>query len=182
MPHWFRSESVLFVAILHQVIQQPGFWPTVVSLACWQWLLARARKWLPITAILALPGTILHELAHVCVGLLAFARPTSVSLWPRRERGQFVLGEVGFRSVGYFNGAPVALAPLLLLPLAAWLFLGTVHAWGGNLLSWATDGYLTAVLLRASIPSSADVRVAALSIMAYAILCTGIGYLLSERW
>jgi hypothetical protein len=181
MPHWFRPEPVFFVATLHQVIQQPGFWPAVISLACWQWLFVRASKWLPITAILALPGTMLHEMAHVCVGVLTFARPTSVSLWPRRERGLFVLGEVRFRCVGYFNGAPVALAPLLLLPLVAWLFLGTVHAWSGNLLFWATGGYLTAVLLRALIPSSADVRVAAPSIMAYAVFCAGVGFLLSER-
>ncbi|MDD5296520.1 MAG: hypothetical protein PHU46_06360 [Rhodocyclaceae bacterium] len=140
-------------------------------------MFARFSKWLPITAILGVPGTMLHELAHWSVGLLTLARPRSITLWPRREGGRFVLGEAGFSFLGFWNGAFVALAPLLLAPLAGLAFLTAMGAWvRADFVMWTVFGYLAAVLLRASIPSSADMRVAIPSLIFYAVLGAGLAY------
>jgi hypothetical protein len=65
--------------------------------------------------LLYLAGTICHELAHYCVGLLTMARPSSFSVMPRRTGAEWTLGEVGFANLRWYNAAPIALAPFLIL-------------------------------------------------------------------
>ncbi len=91
-------------------------------------LLAVALRFLsarhPFFFLFTLAGTICHELAHFSVGLLTAARPASFSIIPRRVGRGWELGSVVLTRVRWYNAAPAALAPFLLLALpylvAAW--------------------------------------------------------------
>ena len=116
-------------------------------------------------AIAALPGTAAHEFAHWLVAALLGARPDFPSLRPQRSGTGWRLGSVTFRA-GMFRAVPIVLAPLLLLPLAwwwTWAFVAPAE-W-----PWlALHAWLAATFLSASLPSSADFRIAlpALAILA----------------
>jgi hypothetical protein len=74
----------------------------------------------PVFFLFTVAGTICHELAHYCVGLLTGARPTALTVIPRRvAHAHWELGSVTLTRVRWYNAAPAALAPFLiiLLPL-----------------------------------------------------------------
>ena len=77
----------------------------------------------PFFFLFTVAGTICHELAHFLVGLLLGARPASFTVIPRRKGRHWELGSVTLTRIRWYNAAPVALAPflILLLPFAvAW--------------------------------------------------------------
>ena len=120
-------------------------------------------------AVVALPGTLAHELAHYLTALLLAARPTFPSLVPQRTAFGWRLGSVAFRA-GPLRSLPIALAPLLLLPLAGWWLL---HLMIGS--PWplhAVHAWIVGALLSACLPSSADMRIAlpALAVIALLLL------------
>lgn len=135
-------------------------------------LLRSVRHSLWRVALLALPGTVAHELTHLIVGVLLRAKPHGFSVWPRRGDNSSTLGSVSFQSIGLLNGAWVALAPLLLLPVA-WLCLDRIllplwaaRQWGW----WLLAGYLTATALFAALPSLQDIKVGGRSLLLYAAI------------
>lgn len=67
----------------------------------------------PFFFLFTLAGTICHELAHFCVGLLTGARPASFTVVPRRVGQGWHLGSVSLTRVRWYNAAPAALAPFL---------------------------------------------------------------------
>jgi hypothetical protein len=76
----------------------------------------------PFFFLFTVAGTICHELAHYCVGLLTGARPTSLTVIPRRvaragARSHWELGSVTLTRVRWYNAAPAALAPFLIIAL-----------------------------------------------------------------
>lgn len=77
----------------------------------------------PAWFILRLPSTLLHELAHFLVALVLGARPSRLSLIPRKlPNGGYQLGAVEF-SARWTTAGLVALAPLfcgLASMLVAW--------------------------------------------------------------
>jgi len=85
----------------------------------------------PIFLLLRLAGTVCHELAHFVVGWLTVARPVALTVLPRRVGRGWELGSVKLTRVRWYNAAPSALAPLLvvLLPLlvAAWRTSAGLH-------------------------------------------------------
>lgn len=105
----------------------------LLALRRWPWMYA-AGIW---------PGTVAHELLHYVAGLLFGARPLSLNVIPRRKLdGGWVLGSVSFARLRWWNSVPVGLAPLALMPAAAWLFvesaslpLLSLPAWGLKLLA-----------------------------------------------
>lgn len=117
----------------------------------------------PLFFLFTLAGTICHEAAHLLVGLLVGARPVSFSLWPRRVGRHWQLGAVALTRVRWWNAAPAALAPLLilLLPLgvAAWR---TGPGWQFAPLDLGL-AFLLAPQMLSFWPSPADWRVAARS-------------------
>jgi len=126
-------------------------------------------------ALIALPGTLAHELAHYLTALLLLAKPSFPSLIPVRTAHGWRLGSVGFRA-GWLRSVPIALAPLALLPLAllwavawmapaAWPIYG-LHAW------------IVAALVSASLPSRADFRIAFPALFAFALIAAAAWYLL----
>jgi hypothetical protein len=77
----------------------------------------------PVFFLFSAVGTLCHELAHFSVGLLLGAEPTRMSIVPRRAGRRWELGSVTFANLRWYNAAPAALAPflVLLVPLgAAW--------------------------------------------------------------
>jgi hypothetical protein len=108
-------------------------------------------------SLVALPGTLAHELAHFVVALVLGARPSFPSLVPIRTEHGWRLGSVTFR-VGRLRALPIALAPFVLLPLALW--------WAGSFLqstSWPLyflHVWVVAALVTASLPSKADFKLA----------------------
>jgi len=108
-------------------------------------------------AIVALPGTLAHELAHYLVATILLARPSFPSLVPQRTAHGWRLGSVAFRA-GALRAVPIALAPLLLAPLAlAWTLYWLAPASG---LAVGLHAWIAGALLSASLPSSADFRIA----------------------
>jgi hypothetical protein len=85
----------------------------------------------PLFFIFSAAGTLCHELAHFSVGLLLNAEPVGLSILPRRRGRTWELGSVTFANLRWYNAAPAALAPflVLLVPLAAawWRTRGDWH-------------------------------------------------------
>ena len=120
-------------------------------------------------AMLALPGTIAHEFAHYLVALVLGASPSFPTLLPQRTTHGWRLGSVTFRA-GFVRALPIALAPIVLLPLAIWwmaTFMAPATGWAHYLHAW-----IVAALVSASLPSSADFKLAlpALGVLAVAAL------------
>ena len=89
-----------------------------LALAFLIWIVTAAH---PLFFIFSAAGTLCHELAHFSVGLLLGAEPVGFSIIPRRSGRTWELGSVTFANLRWYNAAPAALAPflVLLLPLAA---------------------------------------------------------------
>jgi len=118
-------------------------------------LAPRLGMWL--YALVALPGTLMHELAHFIVAFLLRAQPEFPSLVPRRMDGGWRMGSVAFRA-GPVRAAPIALAPLLLLPLAWWWTVAIMPRFTWPWL--AAAAWIAGALLSACLPSPADLRLA----------------------
>lgn len=90
------------------------------ALAFLIWMVSNAH---PFFFVFTVAGTLCHELAHFSVGLLTNAEPTGLTIIPRRRGKLWELGSVTFANLRWYNAAPAALAPflVLLVPLAiAW--------------------------------------------------------------
>lgn len=74
----------------------------------------------PFFFLFTAAGTACHELAHYTVGLVTGASPGAITIIPRRKGQHWQLGSVTLNRVRWYNAAPAALAPLLILfiPLA----------------------------------------------------------------
>ncbi len=131
-------------------------------LAGWMALLVLARRQFFHIALIGFPGVVLHELMHLLVGLVLLAKPVSMNLWPRRAGNHWHFGSVAFTGLNLFNAAPVAYAPLLLLP-AAWIAL---HHWmlpqvqRGAYTIAVLWGYVIACGVFYSLPSVTDLKAA----------------------
>ena len=102
-------------------------------------------------ALLALPGTLAHELAHFLAALVLAAKPSFPSLIPQRTERGWRLGSVTFRA-GILRSVPIALAPLALLPFALYWAAIFLPSATGTL--YGVHAWLSAALVSASLPSS----------------------------
>lgn len=154
------------------VLSATGFLPSMVLALLWYLLLRRARASMWRVALISLPSTIGHELAHLIVGFVLLAKPARFSIWPKRSGERWTLGSVSFRRINVFNGAFVALAPFLFLPLA-WLVLTSLSAplWAGDRWGWwLASGYVSAACLFAASPSLQDIKEGSPSLFFYGII------------
>jgi hypothetical protein len=99
-----------------------------LAMAMLIWLVTNAH---PVFFVFSVAGTLCHELAHFSVGLLLGAEPVGFSIIPRRAGRTWELGSVSFANLRWYNAAPSALAPLLVL------FVPVTVAW------WRTRGAWT---------------------------------------
>lgn len=118
-------------------------------------LARHAGMW--IFALVALPGTALHEFSHYAVALLLGGAPSFPSLLPKRMEGGWRLGHVQFRA-GHLRAMFVGMAPLLLAPLAWWWAVALLApaSWPLYLL----HAWVVAALLQATWPSKTDWKLA----------------------
>jgi len=107
-----------------------------------------------VYAIITLPGTMLHELAHYLMAAAMNGNPGNFNLIPSGN----ILGSVTF-SPNLYNAAPVSLAPFLLAPLTA--LFAAFAARSHNPLRLALGSYLAACSWVACIPSPQDFSIAA---------------------
>jgi len=71
-----------------------------------------------VFTFLTLAGTLCHEIAHYIAGLLTNARPTSISIIPRRiDSHHYQIGAATFSNLRWYNAAITALAPILILAI-----------------------------------------------------------------
>ena len=127
-------------------------------------MLVRSSMHPTVFALVAWPGTLAHELAHVLVGLLLGAKPCEFSLFPKNMgNGRWQLGSVGFSNMTWWNGPWTAMAPMLLAPLAILLTVEWAYPAlaGGDLGGALVRLLLCALFMQAAWPSSTDFRVAA---------------------
>ncbi|MBE6451303.1 MAG: hypothetical protein E7016_05000 [Alphaproteobacteria bacterium] len=114
-----------------------------------------------LSALINIPGTVLHETMHFLVGLFTNARPTSFDLIPRKDGfGNYVMGSVGFRNVTSYNAIPSALAPLILLPIGYWLNMWYFANVNISLLNYVFYILLQTIIIENAVPSSTDFKVA----------------------
>lgn len=109
-------------------------------------------------ALVNLPGTILHELAHFIVGLLMNAQPVRFSIFPKKVGTYYVTGNVDFRNMKFYNAFPVSMAPLLMLPFGYYCncyFFDWFSLSLGNYLLYI---FLMSVIIENSVPSPQDFR------------------------
>ncbi|MES2126244.1 MAG: hypothetical protein V4463_03140 [Pseudomonadota bacterium] len=133
----------------------------------------------PIFFIFTLAGTICHELSHFCLGFLTGARPASFTIVPRRVGDHWELGSVMLTRVRWYNAAPSALAPflILLLPLAVawWRARGAWHfQWLDVILAFALAPQFLSFW-----PSNGDWRIAWRSWPC--VLAIGMGWILFQN-
>jgi hypothetical protein len=103
-PAWLCAHADLLLYLLPSA-----------ALAFLIWMVANAH---PLFFIFTAAGTLCHELAHFSVGLLTGADPTGLTIIPRRvgrSGSTWELGSVTFANLRWYNAAPAALAPLLVL-------------------------------------------------------------------
>lgn len=127
-------------------------------------------------SLLALPGTVCHELCHWIMGHLLGGRPVRFTVVPRREGRGYVLGAVAMANLRWYNAFFIGLAPLLLLPVAWGLFRWRLA--GAPTLGWpeAALVFLLANLLGAALPSGQDLRIAARSPVGWLLLAGALGW------
>ena len=128
-----------------------------------------------IYALTALPGTAAHELAHFVVAFALGARPALPSLMPVRTQRGWRLGSVAFR-VGHVRALPIAMAPLVLAPLALWWAAALLHPALPPL--YFLHVWIVAALFSASLPSMTDFKLAlpALGVLALLAMIAAIAW------
>lgn len=117
---------------------------------------------LPYTQSISLiVGVFIHELLHLLVGVLTYAKPVAMSIIPRHiEKGYYELGHVRLQNIRWFNGVFVGLAPLLgFVGVAVFIHwrtrTGWVFSWW-DLLAW----YVLAQVSMSAWPSTSDIKIA----------------------
>lgn len=112
------------------------------------------------SALVNIPGTLLHETSHFLVGLFLNAHPTRFDLFPKKEGNVYVMGSVGFRNITFYNALPSALAPLLLLIIGylfnVWFFVNVEVTY----LNYILYVLLQTIIIENAVPSSTDFKVA----------------------
>jgi hypothetical protein len=144
-------------------VQQHPFWHLCgIGLLLLLWGVNRRAQTSGIflLALWNLMGVMLHELAHLLVGILLRARPTRLSLMPRRVGNYWHLGSVSFSHITAFNAVPIAFAPLILAGIAYVAVLNWFF-WFNPAFSTTLALYGTLfVLVYNALPSRQDLRVA----------------------
>lgn len=127
----------------------------------WFWVSRKASSNIYATSFLNLPFTALHELAHLTVALLTFGKASKLSLMPKKNGEQYVLGSVTIEKANAINAFPIAFAPLTLLFIPIELFHAWFNFFGNSVIALIGLSFLTAAITQNAMPSKQDLRVAA---------------------
>lgn len=169
----FGVPQLLDWSVAQLEVLSPADWGLVLG----AFVLIRASSLLGMWpyALIALPGTLAHELAHFLAALTLAAKPSFPSLIPKRGEYGWRLGSVGFRA-GIVRSVPIALAPLALFPLA--LAYGVMFLAPAGWPLVCLHAWIMAALLSACLPSRADFRIAIPALLLLAATAATAWYLL----
>lgn len=127
-----------------------------------------------VSALVNVPGTLLHETMHFLVGGFLNARPCNFTVLPRQNiDGDYVMGSVGFRNITFYNAVPAALAPLLLLPIGFYINRYFLPLMQPTFFNYVLYVLLQTIIVENAIPSRTDFCVAGKffsGIVLYAVL------------
>ena len=115
-----------------------------------------------------LPGTFMHELMHYIFSFILNGKPVSFTIIPKKTNiidGQgrkigysATLGSVGSLNIRWYNGVFIAIAPLLLYPIAIYLIV-LLKSIENNIIYFVTI-YIISNLLYSGFPSTTDWKLA----------------------
>lgn len=124
-----------------------------------RYVIAASNRFL--SGLFFLPSTIIHEFLHFIVGFITFGKPTSFSVFPKKdENGNYVLGQVQFKNIAFYNAIPTALAPILMFGIL--YYIDKIY-WGffeKDLLYFLLYAYINFTFISSGIPSGQDFKVA----------------------
>jgi hypothetical protein len=139
--------------------------------------------------LVRLPGTLLHELAHLVVVFITGGKPAGFTIIPRRTVGVtidgsarkvWVLGSVTITNPSILAAFPSGFAPLLLLPVAWFLYRGWFVWFPPDLPHTLLMYVAVVVCCGSSLPSAQDAAVALsrpLGVILYAAVGAGAWFL-----
>ena len=131
-----------------------------------------------MSALVNIPGTVLHELMHFLVGWFLNARPCNFNLIPRKgENGNYVMGSVGFTNITFYNAVPASMAPLLLLPIGFYINRYVLPMIEPTFLNYTLYVLLQTIIIENAMPSRADFKVAKmyfLGVIMYGLLAIAL--------
>lgn len=131
-----------------------------------------------MSALINIPGTLLHELMHFLVGGMFNARPVNFTIIPKKaDDGSYIMGSVGFRNITFYNAIPAAMAPLLLLPIGFYLNRYLLPNMSPSFWSYIFYVFIQTIIIENAIPSRTDFKVAGLyfsGVLMYVVLLTAI--------
>lgn len=114
-----------------------------------------------LTALVNIPGTIFHELAHFIIGMIFNARPVKISILPKKNPdGGYTIGSVSFANLTFYNAIPACLAPLLLLPFAYFVDKFLAPHIIPTFLNYIIYVVLQTIIIENAIPSKKDLELA----------------------
>ena len=128
----------------------------------------------PLYFLVAFPGIFLHEFAHWLVAVVTNGKPDGIHLIPKKEaNGDWTLGYVMFEP-SWWNAGFVALAPLLLLPVAGVALYHQLQP--PTVTGTIVGGYLLGCIARGCAPSRADWSIAFRYPIGTAIILLGMAF------
>ena len=135
----------------------------------------------PFFFLFTVAGTVCHELAHFLAGCLTGAKPGAITIIPQRKGRHWELGSVTLHRIRWYNAAPTALAPLVIIAIP---FAVAWWRTAGNNWRFAPADLLIAFALAPQFlsfwPSRIDWRIAARS-WPYVIMIA-VGAWISCSW
>lgn len=121
-------------------------------------------------AVIFLPGTIVHEFAHIAMAQLLGVRSTGMDLMPRVESHKLIMGEVGIEHTDAFRRTLIGAAPFLFgFPLVT-LILYAAVATGINWWQGLVVGYVVFQVVNGAFSSSKDMEGAGIVIGLFVFL------------
>lgn len=130
-----------------------------------------------MSALINIPGTMLHELMHFTIGLILNAAPCNFTLIPRRGEHGYVMGSVGFKNITFYNAVPSAMAPLLLLLIGFYANRYLLPMMQPTFINYILYVLLQTIIIENAMPSSADFKVAKMyfsGIVMYGVLTVAL--------
>lgn len=152
------NEHKLFLEINSFVYENKVFFSIVVASILGQ--IMKSSKSNIFTAWLSfLTGTFFHEIAHLVVGFLTFSIPYRFSILPKKsdDGDGYIMGYVKFLNSKWYNIGIVSLAPILLIPIAFFVYKYFFIYFDFNVKNFFIWVYIIVSLIFSSIPSSVDI-------------------------
>jgi len=134
-------------------------------------------------------STFFHELSHYLISLLLGGKPIDFKIIPKKQvfkkdgniHTYWELGYVTTTNFNWFNAFPISFAPLLLVPIAFFLYVNFFLSIEQTLLNTLIMYFILYSLISSSLPSMTDVRLG-LSKIASPVVHITIGYFFYQNY